>query len=336
MPAPSIKGRIFSGVQPSGNLHLGNYLGAIRNWVRLQGEYEAIYCIVDLHAITVPQEPASLRAKTIEVAAGFLAAGLDPGQITIFAQSHVPAHTQLAWVFNCITPLGWLNRMTQFKDKAGKNRDQALTGLYVYPVLMAADILAYRATHVPVGEDQKQHLELSRDIAGAFNRRYETEFFPLPEPLIFGEATRVMSLRDGQKKMSSSDASDQSRINLTDDADAIAQKIRRAKSDSLMGLAYDPENRPEAANLLTIYAALADAPRAEVEARFATSSFADFKTELADLAVAKLAPVTAEMRRLMAAPDHIDRVLREGAARAAAIATDNLARIYDLVGFLPR
>ena len=331
-----MQGRIFSGVQPSGNLHLGNYLGAIRNWVRLQGEYEAIYCIVDLHAITVPQEPAALRAKTIEVAAGFLAAGLDPAQTTIFVQSHVPAHTQLAWVLNCVTPLGWLNRMTQFKDKAGKQRDQALTGLYVYPVLMAADILAYRATHVPVGEDQKQHLELSRDIAGAFNRRYETDFFPLPEPLIFGAATRVMSLRDGQKKMSSSDPSDQSRINLTDDADTIALKIRRAKSDSQMGLTYDPENRPEAANLLAIYGALADQPQAEVEARFAQASFAAFKAELADLAVAKLAPVTEEMRRLMAAPDHIDQVLRRGAERAQAMAADNLARIYDLVGFLPR
>jgi tryptophanyl-tRNA synthetase len=331
-----MQGRIFSGVQPSGNLHLGNYLGAIRNWVRLQGEYEAIYCIVDLHAITVPQEPASLRAKTIEVAAGFLAAGLDPAQTTICVQSHVAAHTQLAWVFSCVTPLGWLNRMTQFKDKAGKQRDQALAGLYVYPVLMAADILAYRATHVPVGEDQKQHLELSRDIAGAFNRRYETDFFPLPEPLIFGAATRVMSLRDGQKKMSSSDPSDQSRINLTDDADTIALKIRRAKSDSQMGLTYDPESRPEAANLLTIYAALAEQPRTEVEGRFAQTSFSDFKAELADLAVAKLAPVTGEMRRLMAAPDHIDQVLRQGAERAEAMAADNLARIYDLVGFLPR
>ncbi|MGH6912688.1 MAG: tryptophan--tRNA ligase, partial [Geminicoccales bacterium] len=225
-------GRIFSGIQPSGNLHLGNYLGAIRNWVRLQEQYESIFCIVDMHAITVPQDPKTLRAKTIEVAAGYLAAGLDASRTTIFVQSHVPAHAQLAWVFNCVTPLGWLNRMTQFKDKAGKQREQALAGLYVYPVLMAADILVYRGTHVPVGEDQKQHLELSRDIAGAFNRKYETEFFPLPEPMILGEATRVMSLRDGRAKMSSSDPSDQARINLTDDGDAIAQKVRRAKSDS--------------------------------------------------------------------------------------------------------
>ena len=284
----------------------------------------------------MPQDPQALRAKTREVAAGYLAAGLDPEHTTIFVQSHVPAHAQLAWVFNCVTPLGWLNRMTQFKDKAGKNRDAALAGLYVYPVLMAADILAYRATHVPVGEDQKQHLELSRDIAGAFNRKYATEFFPLPEPLILGEATRVMSLRDGRAKMSSSDASDQARINLTDDADTIALKIRRAKSDSQMGVTYDPQGRPEAANLLSIFAALADQRRSEVEARFAQSAFSAFKSELADLVVAKLAPITAEMRRLMAAPDHIEKVLREGAERADAIATDNLARIYDMVGFLRR
>src|SRR5262245_48244205 len=331
-----MKGRIFSGIQPSGKLHLGNYLGAMRNWVRLQGEYEAIYCIVDLHAITVPQEPAELRAKTYEVAAGFIAAGLDPEHTTIFVQSHVPAHAQLGWVFNCVTPLGWLNRMTQFKARAGKNREQALTGLYVYPVLMAADILAYRATHVPVGEDQKQHIELSRDIAGAFNRKYNTEFFPLPEPMIMGEATRIMSLRDGRRKMSSSDSSDYARINLTDDADAIALKLRRAKSDSQMGLTYDPENRPEASNLLNIYSALSDLPRAEVEARFAGSAFSAFKGELAELAVEKLAPITAEMRRLMDDPAEIERLLRRGAERAEAIASDNLARVYDLVGFLPR
>jgi len=331
-----MKGRIFSGVQPSGNLHLGNYLGAIRNWVRLQEEYECIYCIVDLHAITVPQEPADLRAKTVEVAAGFLAAGIDPARSIIFVQSQVPAHTQLAWVFNCLTPLGWLNRMTQFKDKAGKHREQAAAGLFVYPVLQAADILAYRATHVPVGEDQKQHIELSRDIAGAFNRRYETEFFPLPEPMIMGEATRIMSLRDGTRKMSSSDGSDYARINLTDDAETIEHKIRRAKSDAEIGLSYEPERRPEAANLLNIYAALAEEPRAEVERRFAESPFSDFKAELAGLAVEKMAPITAEMRRLMDDPGEIERILRDGAERAEAIALDNLARAYDLVGFLRR
>jgi tryptophanyl-tRNA synthetase len=331
-----MKGRIFSGVQPSGNLHLGNYLGAIRNWVRLQADYEAIFCIVDLHAITVPQDPQALRAKTIEVAAGFLAAGLDPKTTTILVQSQVPAHAQLAWVLNCVTPLGWLNRMTQFKDKAGKNRDQALTGLYVYPVLMAADILVYRGTHVPVGEDQKQHLELSRDVAGAFNRRFGVDFFPLPEPMIMGEATRIMSLRDGRRKMSSSDPSDYARINLTDDAETIALKIQRARSDSQMGLRYDPESRPEASNLLNIYAALADQARGEIEARFADSSFSVFKSELADLAVERLAPITAEMRRLMDDPAEIERILREGAERAEAIADDNLARIYDIVGLLPR
>jgi tryptophanyl-tRNA synthetase len=329
-------GRIFSGVQPTGNLHLGNYLGAIRNWVALQADYESIFCIVDLHAITVPQNPAELRAHTREVTAAYLAAGIDPARATIFVQSQVPAHAQLAWVFNCVTPLGWLNRMTQFKDKAGKQRDQALAGLFVYPVLMAADILLYRATHVPVGEDQKQHLELSRDIAGAFNRQFETEFFPLPEPLIIGAATRVMSLRDGTQKMSKSDTSDNSRINLTDDAETIARKIRRAKSDSELGLTFEPERRPEAANLLSIYAALGGETRETVTARFAEASFADFKRELADLAVARLAPIADEMRRLLADPAEIDRILREGACRAEAIAEDNLAAIYDLVGFLPR
>src|SRR4051812_23721517 len=223
--------RIFSGIQPTGNLHLGNYLGAIRNWVELQHDFECIFCIVDLHALTQPQDSAELRASTREVTAAYIAAGIDPESCIIFNQSMVPAHTELAWLLGCLTPLGWLNRMTQFKEKAGKQRDNAGLGLYAYPVLMAADILAYKATHVPVGEDQKQHLELARDIAGAFNRRFEVEYFPLPEPQIFGTATRVMSLRDGTKKMSKSDASDQSRINLTDSAEAISQKVKRAKTD---------------------------------------------------------------------------------------------------------
>ncbi len=331
-----MKGRIFSGIQPSGNLHLGNYLGAIRNWVRLQGDYEAIYCVVDQHAITVAQDPAVLRQRTIEVAASYIAAGLDADKTTIFVQSHVPAHSQLAWVFNCTTPLGWLNRMTQFKDKAGKQKDQAFAGLYTYPVLMAADILLYRATHVPVGDDQKQHVELARDIAGAFNRKYDREFFPLPEPVIQGDAARIMSLRDGTKKMSSSDPSDQSRINLIDDADAIAQKIRKAKSDSQLGLSYDPENRPEASNLLAIYAALAETPRSTVEAEFAETSFAEFKGRLAELAVAKLEPITAEIRRLMADRGEIEGILRKGAEKAEAIAAETIAKVYDIVGFLPR
>jgi tryptophanyl-tRNA synthetase len=330
-----MKGRIFSGSQPTGNLHLGNYLGALRNWVTLQHEYECIYCIVDMHAITAPPWDAeALRRNTREVTAAYLAAGVDPARCGIFAQSNVPGHAQLAWVFNCVTPIGWLNRMTQFKEKAGKDREGAMAGLYVYPVLMAADILLYRATHVPVGEDQKQHLELSRDIAAGFNRRYGAEFFPLPEPMILGEATRVMSLRDGRSKMSKSDPSDQSRLNLTDDADTIARKIRRAKSDPIMGVTFDPDNRPEASNLLTIYAALAEMPRERAEASFAEASFSDFKPELADRAVAKLAPINAEMRRLLADPGYIDGVLRAGAAKAGAIAEDNLARVYDLVGFL--
>src|SRR6516165_6787259 len=262
--------RIFSGIQPTGNLHLGNYLGAIRNWVALQNDYECIFCIVDLHALTQPQDPAQLRAQTREVTAAYIAAGIDPERCIIFNQSTVSAHSELSWLLSCFTPLGWLNRMTQFKEKAGKHREEALLGLYAYPVLMAADILGYKATHVPVGEDQKQHLELARDIAGAFNRRYGVEFFPLPEPQIFGEATRVMSLRDGTKKMSKSDSSDFSRLNMTDDADAIALKIRRAKTDpeplpqSTSGL----EHRPEANNLIGVYAALAGLTREEALAHF--------------------------------------------------------------------
>ena len=326
--------RIFSGVQPTGNLHLGNYLGAIKNWVRMQDDFECIYCIVDLHAITIPQDPAELIANTREVTAGLIAAGIDPERSIIFNQSRIAAHAELAWLLNCFTPLGWLNRMTQFKEKAGKKRDNAVLGLYAYPVLMAADILLYHATHVPVGEDQKQHLELSRDIAGAFNRNYDQDYFPLPEPLILGEATRVMSLRDGRAKMSKSEASENSRINLTDDAEAIQHKIRRAKTDSEPGVSFDPENRPEAANLLGIYAALADENVDAVTARFTGKGIAEFKVELAELAVAKLEPIAAEMRRLMASADYIDEVLRKGAERATGIAEPNLAEIKKIIGLL--
>ena len=327
--------RVFSGVQPTGNLHLGNYLGAIRNWVQLQQEYECLFCIVDLHAITVPQEPDALRHATREVAAAYIACGIDPKKSIIFPQSSVSAHAELAWILNCHTPLGWLNRMTQFKEKAGKQRDNASLGLYAYPVLMAADILAYKGEVVPVGEDQKQHLELARDIAGAFNRHYGQDYFPLPEPKILGEATRVMSLRDGAKKMSKSDASDQSRINLTDDTDVIAAKFRKAKSDMVEGISYDPANRPEASNLLNIYATLAGLPRKEVEAQFAASSFSDFKKQLIDLAVEKLSPITAKMRTLMDDPAYIDGFLQAGAERAAEIAEKNMAEIKEIVGFLP-
>ena len=276
--------RIFSGVQPTGNLHLGNYLGAIRNWVVLQKNYDCIFCIVDLHALTVPQDPAQLKAQTREVTAAYIASGIDPERCVIFNQSMVAGHAELAWLLSCLTPLGWLNRMTQFKEKAGKQRDEAGLGLYAYPVLMAADIILYKATHVPVGEDQKQHLELARDIAGAFNRRYGVEFFPLPEPMIFGAATRVMSLRDGSKKMSKSDASDYSRVNMTDDAETIALKIRKAKTDPLPlpESVKDAEARPEADNLLGIYAALADISREQAVARWAGKNFSEFKTALAD------------------------------------------------------
>ena len=328
--------RIFSGVQPTGNLHLGNYLGAIRNWVRLQSEYDCIFCVVDLHAITQWQEPAELAASTREVAAGMIAAGIDPERCILFNQSQVPAHAELAWIFNCVARIGWLNRMTQFKEKAGKHRENASAGLYVYPNLMAADILLYKATHVPVGEDQKQHLELCRDIAQKFNSDYGVDFFPLIEPIILAEASRVMSLRDGTKKMSKSDASDYSRINMTDGADAIAQKIRKAKTDPdpLPGEPAGLESRPEAANLVGIYAALADLATAEVCRRYEGAMFSKFKEELAALAVAKLGPVGQEMMRLKSDTAFLDGILRAGAERARALSAPILRAAQDIVGFL--
>ncbi|MEQ8357385.1 MAG: tryptophan--tRNA ligase [Kiloniellaceae bacterium] len=338
--------RIFSGVQPSGNLHLGNYLGAIRNFVALQNEFDCVYCVVDQHAITLWQDPDVLRQRTREVTAGYLAAGIDPQKSIIFNQSQVAAHSQLAWVFNCVTRIGWLNRMTQFKDKAGKNREKASSGLYVYPNLMAADILVYKATHVPVGEDQKQHLELARDIAQKFNSDYGVEYFPIVEPLIQGAATRVMSLRDGSKKMSSSDPSDAARINMTDDADQVAKKIRRATSDSdllpapaVVGpdgqfSAEFRQARPEAANLLTLHAALSDRNLADTVGSFEGKGFADFKKELTDLAVARLGPMGEEMKRMVNDSDYVDSVLHEGAERARALADPIVSEVYDIVGFL--
>lgn len=329
--------RIFSGMQPTGNLHLGNYLGAVRNWVALQHDYECFFCMVDMHAITVPQDPKELTAATREVAAAYIASGIDPEHCAIYQQSALGGeHAELAWILGTLTPLGWLNRMTQFKEKAGKRREQASLGLYGYPVLMAADILLYHATHVPVGEDQKQHLELTRDVAGAFNNQFGVEFFPLPEPQIFGEATRVMSLRDGASKMSKSDSSDQSRINLTDDADAIANKIKRAKTDPEMlpsetaGL----EDRPEATNLVGIYAALSDKSAADVLSEFGGKGFGQFKPALSELAVEVLSPITAEMRRLLADPAEIDRTLGKSAEWAREIATPILKRTKEIVGFL--
>ena len=329
--------RIFSGVQPTGNLHLGNYLGAVRNWVKLQQEYECLFCVVDMHAITVFQDPVALTNSTREVAAAMLAAGIDAKKNIIFNQSQVPAHAELAWIFNCVARLGWLNRMTQFKDKAGKNAENASVGLYAYPNLMAADILLYKGTHVPVGEDQKQHLELARDIAAKFNNDFKAEgFFPLPEPLILGTATRVMSLKDGTKKMSKSDPSELSRINMTDDADAIAKKIRKAKTDTepLPETPAGLDGRPEAKNLLGIYAALSDDTVAAVCAKFAGEGFGTFKQHLADLAVAKLGPIQGEMRRLMDDPASVDAVLRDGSERARAIAEPIMAEVKDIVGFL--
>jgi tryptophanyl-tRNA synthetase len=338
--------RVFSGMQPTGNLHLGNYLGAMVQWVAMQRTHECIFCVVDMHAITVWQDPAELTGQIRAVTAAYLAAGIDPKRSILFNQSQVAEHAELAWVLSCVARLGWLNRMTQFKEKAGKDRENASVGLSAYPVLMAADILAYRATHVPVGDDQKQHLELARDIAQKFNNDFgdsirkagvaDGRFFPLPEPVILGPATRVMSLRDGTKKMSKSDASDMSRINMTDDADTIARKFQKAKTDpeplpsEEAGLA----ERPEADNLVGIYAALAGKDKAAVLKEYGGAQFSGFKKALAEVAVSRVGPVNAEMTRLLADPAEIDRILAAGAARARAIARPIVDQVKDVVGFL--
>jgi tryptophanyl-tRNA synthetase len=335
--APAFTPRVFSGIQPSGGLTLGNYLGALKRFAEKQNEgIETIYCIVDLHAITVWQDPARLRHATRELAAGFIASGIDPARSILFNQSQVAEHAELAWLFNCVARMGWLGRMTQFKDKAGKNREAASVGLFAYPSLMAADIMVYHATHVPVGEDQKQHLELTRDIAIKFNNDYGVDFFPIVEPVIEGAATRVMSLRDGTRKMSKSDPSDQSRINLTDDADTIAQKIRKARTDAepLPETLEALKDRPEARNLINIYAALDGRTPEAVLAEFAGQGFGAFKPVLADLAVAHLAPISTEMTRIMQDVAEIDRMLGAGADRAAAIAGPILARAYDITGMI--
>jgi len=326
-------GRVFSGVQPTGNLHLGNYLGAIRNWVAVQDVHECIYCIVDLHAITVPQEPEKLRQSIRSTAAAYIACGIDPQKSIIFNQSMVSVHSELGWILGCFTPLGWLNRMTQFKEKAGKQRDNAVLGLYSYPVLMAADILGYKATHVPVGEDQKQHLELARDIAGAFNRAYDKEVFPLPEPLILGEATRVMSLRDGRNKMSKSDPSEYSRIHLTDSDEEILQKVRKAKSDMVEGMSYDIENRPEASNLLTIYAAITDSSVEKVAQACAHLNFSAFKQQLADALIAHITPIRTQMHQLLNEHGYLDTILNDGAGKAQALAEPIFKEVKDSIGF---
>lgn len=343
---PNLPPRVFSGVQPTGNLHLGNYLGAISRFVDMQASHNCIYCVVDLHAITVWQDPKELAHNIREVTAAFIAAGIDPAKHIVFNQSQVPQHSELAWVFNCVARMGWLSRMTQFKEKAGKDKENASVGLFAYPTLMAADILVYRGTHVPVGEDQKQHLELSRDIAQKFNNDFaesiaakghgDDGYFPLPEPLITGPATRVMSLRDGSKKMSKSDPSEYSRITLTDDADAIALKFRKAKTDPepLPSEVGGLKDRPEADNLVGIYSALAGTTKADVLRDHGGSQFSAFKPALAELAVERLSPIAAEMRSLMADPAEIDRILGDGAERAAVIAEQVMNDVRDIVGLI--
>src|SRR5690348_9151861 len=336
MASSGHKPLVFSGMQPTNTLHLGNYLGALKNWVRLQETMDCIYCVVDMHAITVESDPKVLAAATREVTAAYVASGVDPARAILFNQSQIHEHAELAWIFNCVARLGWLNRMTQFKEKAGKHRENASVGLYAYPNLMAADILAYKATHVPVGEDQKQHLELARDIAQKFNNDFGVSYFPLPEPLILGPATRVMSLRDGSKKMSKSDESDYSRINLTDDADTMAQKVRKAKTDPepLPSEEKGLEKRPEADNLVGIFAALSSRAKADVLREFGGGQFSSFKSALVELCVTKLSPIAAEMRRLTADPGHIDAILIEGADRARAIAAETMQTTRDIVGFV--
>ncbi|MCG5236056.1 tryptophan--tRNA ligase [Xanthobacter oligotrophicus] len=341
----AVADRVFSGVQPTGNLHLGNYLGAIKRFVALQESHECIYCVVDLHAITVWQDPVELKRHIREVTAAFIACGIDPKAHIVFNQSQVSGHAELAWIFNCVARMGWLNRMTQFKEKAGKDRENVSVGLFAYPDLMAADILLYRATHVPVGEDQKQHLELTRDIAQKFNTDFAPSiaghghadgYFPLTEPLIAGPATRVMSLRDGAKKMSKSDPSDFSRINLTDDRDTIAGKVRKAKTDPepLPTEEEGLKGRPEADNLVGIFAALSDRTKADVLKDYGTAQFSAFKAALVDLAVDKLGPIGAEMQRLMAEPAAIDAILIDGADRARVIADQTIAEVKDIVGLV--
>ena len=329
--------RVFSGIKPSGGLTLGNYLGAMKRWVTMQDEdFETVYCVVDLHAVTVWQDPADLTRSTHEVAAAMLASGIDPARSVLFNQSQVPAHAELGWLFNCVTRLGWMNRMTQFKDKAGKNAEKVSLGLYAYPSLMAADILLYHATHVPVGEDQKQHVELTRDIAAKFNHDFGVDFFPITEPVIEGPATRVMNLRDGAKKMSKSGESDMERINMLDDAATIAKKFKKARTDP-EGLPSDVaglKGRPEAQNLVDIYAGLADLAPEAVLGQYGGQGWGVFKPALAELAVEKLAPISTEMKRLLDDPAEIDRILARGAEKAEAIAEPILERTFEIMGFV--
>ena len=335
MEKEKLKKLVFSGVQPTGNLHLGNYLGAIKNWVDLQNERECIFCIVDLHAITVAENRKKLKEHSMEVAAAYIASGINPEKSKIFTQSNVSQHSELAWILGCHTPIGWLNRMTQFKDKAGKNKEKAPLGLYSYPVLMAADILLYKSNFVPVGEDQKQHLELSRDIAQGFNRFYESDFFPIPEPLILGVATRVMSLKDGKKKMSKSDPSDQSRINLTDDQDEIRRKIRKAKTDSLPfpENIEDLKNRPEVNNLTNIFCSMSDQKIENIINIYSGKDFRQFKEDLSEVVINKISKISNEMKKLLSEKVFLESILQNGSLEAKQIAEKNLDEIKDLINF---
>ncbi len=332
------KKRILSGVQPSGNLHLGNYLGAIKNFVALQEEYECLYCIVDLHAITVWQEPQKLKEQTREVAAAFIASGLNPDKNIIFNQSQVHEHTQLAWIFNCVARMGWLNRMTQFKDKAGKDKENVSVGLFGYPTLMAADILIYKATHVPVGEDQKQHLELCRDIAQKFNHDYSDDVFPLIEPLIFKKSARVMSLRDASKKMSKSDVSDYSRVMLSDSEEEISLKIKKAKTDAEVfpDNKASAEKRKEIFNLMHIYASINEMEIDDVIKDFANTELSNFKKKLADSLISVLVPINKEMKKLISDGKYLDSILEKGAERASSLARPVIKEVYEKIGFLNR
>ena len=325
---------IFSGVQPTGNLHLGNYLGAIKNWVELQNNNKCIFCIVDLHAFTVPRNCISIKNNILEVAAAYIAAGIDPKRNIIFVQSHVSYHSELSWILSCFTPIGWLNRMTQFKDKAGKNKEKAPLGLYSYPVLMAADILLYKATKVPVGDDQKQHLELSRNISQAFNRFYETDFFPIPDPLIIGTAARVMSLRDGTKKMSKSDSSDFSRINLKDSSDEISKKIQKAKTDSLdfPKNEIELEARPEIQNLINIFASVSDTSIQQVLNEFHQRDFIYFKESLKEILNQKINSISVEMQKILKDETFLKKILKDGAEKAHEMGAKNMKKIRDIMG----
>ncbi len=333
--------KIFSGIQPSGDLTIGNYIGAIQQWVEMHKDPsidEQLYCIVDMHAITVTQDPKELRQKSREIAAIYIACGIDPEKATLFIQSHVPAHAELAWILNCTARIGWMNRMTQFKDKAGKNKENVSLGLYAYPSLMAADILLYDTTHVPVGDDQKQHVELARDIAQKFNHDYASDIFTIPAPVLRKEGARIMSLRDGTKKMSKSDPVDATRINLLDDADSITQKIKKAKTDSepMPAKLEDLKDRPEVKNLVQIYASCADISMQDVLDKYAGANFGTFKPALAEVVVAKIAPIGEKVKELLADPAYLDDILERGAKKAESIAKVKLAEVYDAVGFIPR